>query len=146
MPVKTHFTQRLFLILVMGALVGCRVYLGPPMSWKTRHISKPKGNWTPAISAASDNVFSSDRNRALAVVAKNPELTQAEQTYLLAVVRKLQGFSSDTSAVLAELARNPASTDNTRSEIAALAQELSLFSSDASLVSSALAEEREFTP
>ncbi len=36
----THFTQRLFLILVIGSLVGCSsdVYIGPSMAWETRHI------------------------------------------------------------------------------------------------------------
>ncbi len=140
----THFTQRLFLILVIGSLVGCSsdVYIGPSMAWETRHIPKPEGTWTPAITAASDAVFSGDRNRALTIVAKNPEITEAEQTYLLAIVRKLQGFSGDTSKVLIELARNPASTDGTRTEIASLVGDLSLFSSDAAKVSAALAETR----
>ncbi|MCB1096285.1 MAG: hypothetical protein KDN22_11975 [Verrucomicrobiae bacterium] len=77
-----------------------------------------------------------------AILAENAPLTEPEQAYLLAIVRKLQGFSSDTSAVLVALAKNQATTDATRAEIALLATELSLFSSDASRVTAALAETR----
>jgi len=130
------------LALCLAFLPACSVYIGAPMSWKTRKIPKPEGALVPAISTASESPHSSDRNRSLATIAGNPKLTAEEQKYVLAIVSRLGGFSSDTSDVLVELAKNPASTHQTREEISDLVPELSLFSSDVSRVSEALAAER----
>jgi hypothetical protein len=140
MRVQTHLTHRLFFIGFFSLFLGCSVYIGPSPSWKTRTIPKPEGALTPAITAAGSIAFSDDRNTALTTVAENQKLSEPEQLYLLAVLRKLNGFSSDLSKVLSALAENPAATKATRSGIAQLVSDLSLFSSDASRVTSALAK------
>ena len=135
-----RFTHLLSISLILVFLPACSVYIGAPMSWKTRKIPVPEGDLAPAISTTSNIAFSSDRNSSLAALAANPKLNPEEQLYLLAIVKRLGGFSSGKADVLVALAKNPAVTPQARREISELVPKLSLFSSDVARVATALGE------
>lgn len=124
--------KNLVLILTVTALfTGCT-------SARLSRISRPDGRYSPAIYAAASIDFSSDRTSTLGDIAAKPDLTEAEQIYLLEVLRVTCGFSADKRDVLLALLNNPAVTDASRSKVADILPKLDLFPKDAKQVVDAL--------
>ena len=121
-----------FLLISLSFLTGC-------VSARLARLPKPDGRYVPAIYATASASFSSDRSATLLKIAAKSDLTEAEQIYLLEVLRITGGFSDDQKNVLLALLRNGAVTPAAKKRMAEILPKLGLFSRDAKAVADALA-------
>lgn len=120
------------LLVLLCVASGC-------VSARLDQVPKPEGHYAPAIRAAGSISISSERTAALSNIAAKNDISEAEQLYLLDVVRVTDGFSGDRKDVLLALLENRATTDRTKKRLAEILPSLGLFSGDAKVVVDALA-------
>ncbi len=120
----------------------------PACSSSTNHleVDLPHGPNAAAIYAASQDRFSSNRNKIFREIAAKPNLSEHEQIYLIDVTVRQGGFSRDIANVLTTLARNPAITTLARNHLAIQMRRVNLFSSDRRRIAEALARNDGKTP
>lgn len=122
----------LIALITIIALAGCT-------SARLSKLPKPEGRYSSAIYAAGSIAFSGDRASTLRDIAAKPDITEAEQIYLVEVLQVTDGFSGDKKAVLLSLLKNKAIAEGAKKRLSELLPRLGLFSADAKEVIDALA-------
>ncbi len=131
LPVGAH--GRLVGVLAAALLGGCAA--GPHMNEPGPHAPA-----CPAIQAAADLEFPSDRDDILGALAASPALGEHEQMFLVDAALGMWGSGTESATALVALVRNPAATPGALAYITERIRGRGMFTSDRERIADAMAE------